>query len=108
MFQARQGDIYFRSVDKVPTKGTKKKNDRILAYGEVTGHSHQIVSPALSELEMVTDENGDIFVRSTGEEIKVGHDEHNIVTLPANKWICISRQREFDPLAENRQRRVLD
>ena len=62
MFQARQGDIYFRSVEKIPNKGIKKKNDRILAYGEVTGHSHQIVSPALSELEMVTDENGDIFV----------------------------------------------
>jgi hypothetical protein len=107
-FQARQGDIFFTTVKKLPTK-TKKKNDNILAYGEVTGHSHQIVSPALSELEMVTDEvSGDIFVKSLREEIKVGHDEHTTITLPANEWVKVSRQREYDPLAAEKQRRVAD
>lgn len=105
--QARQGDIFFKVVSSVPKK-VKKKTDNILAYGEVTGHSHKIVEPSLDQLEMVTDEQGDIFVRSADQEIKVWHDEHNVITLPANQWICVSRQREYDPLAENRQRRVLD
>jgi hypothetical protein len=73
-FQSRQGDIFFRSVSKLPPKGLKKKADAILAYGEVTGHSHQ----------------------------------HNTIVLPAGQWICVSRQREYDPLAANRERRVLD
>ncbi len=108
-FQARQGDIFFRSVDSLPKKANlKKKSDPILAYGEVTGHSHKIIEPALSELDMNTDENGDIYVRSESQEIKIWHDEHNVITLPANKWICITRQREYDPLAAEKERRVAD
>ena len=105
-FQARQGDIFFQQIDKLPSKGLKKKADAILAYGEVTGHSHQITT-AISDCESYVDEQGDIFIRSTNE-IKVGHDEHNTITLPAGQWICVSRQREYDPLAANRERRVLD
>jgi hypothetical protein len=106
MFQARQGDIFFKKVSKIPTKGLKKKTDAILAHGEITGHCHKITT-AISDCESYVDEQGDIYVRSS-KEIAVSHDEHNTVTLPANEWICVSRQREFDPLAENRQRRVLD
>lgn len=105
-FQARQGDIFFRSCG-VPPVGAVVKKDLVLAYGEVTGHSHKIISPSLSELEMVVDRNGDIFVR--GEvEISVGHDEHNVVTLPRGEWICISRQREYDCLAVEKERLVAD
>lgn len=105
-FQSRQGDIFFEAVDKLPTKGLKKKTDGILAYGEVTGHSHQITT-AVSDCESYVDEQGDIFIRSD-KDINVGHDEHSTIVLPANQWICVSRQREYDPLAANRERRVLD
>jgi hypothetical protein len=105
-FQARQGDIFFRVLDKIPTKGLKKKTDAILAYGELTGHSHKLTTP-ISDCESYVDEQGDIYIRSANE-IKVGHDEHNVITLPANQWICVSRQREFDPLAANRERLVAD
>jgi hypothetical protein len=45
-FQARQGDLFFRSISKLPEKANlNKKTDAILAYGEVTGHSHQITTP---------------------------------------------------------------
>lgn len=106
MFQARQGDIFFQAVNKLPSKGLKKKTDNILAYGEVTGHSHQITT-AISDCESFVDEQGDIFIRSA-TEIKVGHDEHSTITLPANQWICVSRQREYDYLSASRERRVLD
>lgn len=104
--QARQGDIFFKSVKKVPTK-TKKYDSNILAYGEVTGHSHKIISPSISEMESVVDEKGDIYVRSS-TEITVGHDEHDCINLPKNEWICITRQREYDPLAAEKERRVAD
>ena len=108
MFQARQGDIFFKVVDQLPQREMKKKSDNILAYGEVTGHSHQVISPSISEMEMQVDTNGDIYVLSEHEDIKIGHDEHNVVTLPKGKWICISRQREYDPLAIEKERKVAD
>jgi hypothetical protein len=108
-FQARQGDIFFRSISKLPEKvDLKKKRDAILAYGEVTSHAHKTISPPLEEMEMYTDENGDIYVMSKTEDIKVGHDEHNTITLPANEWICVSRQREYSPLEIERERKIRD
>lgn len=107
MFQARQGDIFFKSVKNAPKK-LKKHQGNILAYGEVTGHSHKIISPSVSKMESYVDENGDIYVLSTREEIRIGHDEHNEIVLPKNEWICISRQREYDPLAAEKERRVAD
>jgi len=105
-FSARQGDIWFEAVDKIPSKGLKKKTDAILAYGEQTGHSHSITT-AISDCESYVDEQGDIYIRSANE-IKVGHDEHNVINLPANQWICVSRQREYSPLEANRERLVAD
>jgi hypothetical protein len=107
-FQSRQGDLFFRSVSKIPSKGLKKKTDAIFAYGEVTTHAHKTISPPLDQMEMYTDENGDIFVMSKTEDIKVWHDEHNVVTLPANEWICVSRQREYSVLEAAREARVRD
>ena len=103
-FQARQGDIFFKKVSKIPTKGLKKKSDGILAYGEVTGHAHKI-STNISDCESYVDEKGDIYIRSD-KEINVGHDEHDTIVLPANEWICVSRQREYSPLEAERQRKV--
>ena len=105
-FMSRQGDIWFESVAKVPSKGLKKKTDAILAYGEMTGHSHSITTP-ISDCESYVDEQGDIYIRSD-KDIAVGHDEHNTITLPANEWICVSRQREYSPLEASRERRVAD
>lgn len=108
MFQARQGDIFFKTVDNIPQKQLKKKTDNILAYGEVTGHSHKIMSPAIADMQSFVDKNGDIYVLSEHEDIKIGHDEHDTITLPKGKWICVTRQREFDPLAAEKERRVAD
>jgi len=106
-FQARQGDLFFRSISKLPEKANfNKKTDAILAYEEVTGRSHSVTTP-ISDCESYVDENGDIYIRSD-KEMKVGHDEHNTITLPANEWVCVSRQREYDPLAADKQRRVAD
>ncbi len=105
--QARQGDIFFKTVKDIPNN-MKKKTDNILAYGEVTGHSHKIMSPSISEMQSFVDEKGDIYVLSEHEDIKIGHDEHDVITLPKNEWICVSRQREFDALSSSREKIVAD
>lgn len=104
--QARQGDIFFKKVESPPKKG-KKQLTNILAYGEVTGHTHKVVSPSISKCDSVVDENGDIYIKSK-TEIVVDHDEHGTITLEPNVWFCISRQREYDPLAAEKERQVAD
>jgi hypothetical protein len=105
--QARQGDIFFQVIKNVP-ENLKKHNSNILAYGEVTGHSHKIMTPSISEMDSFVNEKGDIYVRSMTTDIVVGHDEHNSITLPKGEWICVTRQREYDPLAADKQRKVAD
>lgn len=106
MFQARQGDIFFEAVKK--PRGSKKGIQPVIAYGEVTGHAHRIISPSMDQLQSYVDENGDIYVLSTQEEIKVGHEEHGPITLPPNQWYHIFRQREYDPNAAAKERQVAD
>jgi hypothetical protein len=107
-FQARQGDIFFQSCKKPNLANLKRKSDNILAFGEVTGHSHVVKSHKAGEYESYIDENGDIYMFSSDKALEVGHDEHNVITIPTGEWICVSRQREFDPLAADKQRRVAD
>lgn len=107
-FQARQGDIMFRAVDGPPKAANRKpRSDKVLAYGEVTGHCHQMIEPPLAELEQYETEEG-IYVFSKDHEIKIGHDEHNVVTLPKSTWVLVTRQREYDPVAAEKERRVQD
>jgi len=106
--QARQGDVFFEVVTSLPKKDQlKRKNDPILAYGEVTGHSHKIMSPPMSEVESYVDKSGDIFVKSD-QPITVGHDEHDTITLDPGQLYCITIQREYDPAAAEKERRVSD
>jgi hypothetical protein len=104
-FQARQGDIL--AFSKNPPSKTKPFVGNVIAYGEVTGHSHRIMSPPMEQCDSVVDEKGDIYIRSQSS-IVMGHDEHGSITFPANQWICLTRQREFDPLAAERERKVQD
>lgn len=107
--QARQGDIFFEVVSNFKkTASMKQKTDNVLAYGEVTGHSHKVIEPSISECESYVDEKGDIYIMSRTTPIIVGHDEHNQITMPANTWICVTRQREYDPINEMRERKVAD
>ena len=107
-FLARQGDILFRGCKKPDLAKLKKKSDNILAFGEVTGHSHAVKSHAVGTYDSYVDEKGDIYMFAGDKPIEVGHDEHNIITIPQGQWVCVSRQREYDVLSVQKERRVAD
>jgi len=108
-FQARQGDIFFREVKAPPSgKGLALRQSGVLALGEVTGHRHAIRSPSWNQMLMYEDNEGGIYLFSEAEPIQVGHEEHDTITLPAGTWVHVYGQREYDPLAAERERRVLD
>lgn len=100
-FQARQGDLLFEVV-KVPPKGCQPRLSKILAYGEATGHAHTLQG---NVQELVEDEKN---IYCFGEDLKVIHEEHDLMALPKKEWIKVTQQREYDPLAKNRERKVVD
>ena len=69
----------------------QKRNDRVLAEGEVTGHAHIALD---STVEIFGEGIEREMVAPNGTEIT--HEEHGPLTIPAGEW-DISRQREIDP-----------
>ena len=91
---ARQGDILFVRIDKLPSN-LKKAKDGIVAFGEVTGHAHRVVEQ--DGVAVLESEGGDKFVEAT-ESWKVTHDEHGPIEFKAGTY-KVARQREYTPEA---------
>ena len=106
---------YSKSGGNVIDYNTQSHNNPILAFGEVTGHLHQIhMKDMLAEAEVTLHmsrwgEAGkdvpDAFeVRE--EPITITHEEHNPLDVPPGKYV-VRIVREFDHIA-GRSRYVAD
>jgi len=109
-FLARQGDVLVRAVDAAT--GTKlqeiwetgraklieRDNGRVvLAYGEVTGHSHAFHSPKVA---MFMADRGLVGrYLKVDEAADLVHEEHDTITVPPGIYEVV-RQREYDESAE--------
>jgi hypothetical protein len=94
----RQGDVLFRRLRRLPTGKRTKRENGIIAFGEVTGHSHSL---AVEDRDVgeVLEMGARLFVhvrRSDRGGVSVVHDEHAPVTLPAGNFEVII-QREYTP-----------
>lgn len=89
--QYRHGDLLIEPVAKVPsgTKKTKKSKERILAYGEVTGHAHRLSAGVVTELNGVT-------YFTTEVETTLTHEEHGPITFKPGAY-KVTHQREYSP-----------
>ncbi len=85
----RQGDILLVKTDKIQGNlvGTGR---RILAYGEVTGHSHVLDG----DVKYYDNGNG-LLIAQVSSESKLTHEEHGMINVPEGDYLVI-RQREFD------------
>ena len=81
MKQIRQGDVLLQTVKSVPSGAVEIEGDVILAYGEVTGHAHQIKLPA-SERHKVRywNANAERFLQVI-ERVCLTHEEHGEIVL---------------------------
>ena len=80
----QQGDVVIRPIDSYPGGEIKlddQAKDKILAFGEVTGHKHQIIE---GEAEVFWILNK-LYINAL-TECKVSHEEHNEVILPAGRY----------------------
>ena len=102
-FIARQGDVLIRQVDLIPEGGKQEKRDNkriVLAYGEVTGHTHAIHNKNV--FMVVVNDNRYLKVLEPSELV---HEEHDTIHIPIGNYEVI-RQREYDD--ENEFRVVAD
>lgn len=90
----RQGDVLLKTVDKIPNN-LDKEDKCILAYGEVTGHKHQILKNG-----MLMKNKDKSYLKMIDDGI-LKHEEHSAINVPKGEYEVII-QREFDLLGEVR------
>src|SRR4030065_772650 len=92
----RQGDVLIKEVSQ--TSGTlTDKGKKILAYGEVTGHTHELIGKGVEFF----DDEGRVFV-SVPDTASLVHQEHAELEIPQGQYKVII-QREFDIVEGTRQ-----
>lgn len=97
----QQGDVLLFAVDKLPAIA-QRREDGVLAEGEVTGHAH--VAEGL-DVEVYEDDDGVLWM-SAPNGATVTHEEHKPISLPEGSY-RIGAVREYDYLREE-TRRVYD
>lgn len=88
----RQGDVLLKPIDSIPS-GATETEERILARGETTGHSHKLTGKA-----KVYNNNGQLLVLAE-QGVKLVHEEHKQIEIPQGTYEVV-RQREYNPIAE--------
>jgi hypothetical protein len=97
----RQGDVLFRQIKALPKGEKKKRENATVAYGEVTGHSHQLATEDREVAEVLEIGEGlYVHVTAAGVRIEGGativHEEHGPITLPPGNYE-VTIQREYSP-----------
>jgi hypothetical protein len=100
----RQGDVLLVPTTKKPSARAQRVTDKgrvILAYGEVTGHAHEVVGvdnvDNVPPMELFREPDGRrLLVISKPAALR--HEEHGAIDLAVGGYEVI-RQREYSPEA---------
>jgi hypothetical protein len=96
----RHGDVLIATARSIPPDARRRPGS-VVAYGEITGHSHRFQEPDSVEL---WEHNDVVYVNVLAESAAIVHEEHRPISIPRGVhrvWI----QREYTPQAI---RRVVD
>ena len=101
---AHQGDVIIQRIEQLPTTAKKQEIEKsiVLAYGEVTGHCHQIATP--KEVNVYIEGARQFLEVCYVQGATITHEEHAPITLDPGIYE-ISIQAEYFPQAV---RSVLD
>ena len=105
MEHIRHGDVSVHKTDKVEGKKQKHNGSVILAWGETTGHNHQIVveNPVNLEVYRISENEWTLVLKS---EAKLTHPEHKTLTIQPGTW-RVGKEREVDWFSQT-TREVID
>src|SRR3990167_3404519 len=100
-----QGDISLIVCEQIKGKVIKHSGEYILALGETTGHAHKIKVAEPSQMVVIKDEAGNLFLHLLGEGT-LTHEEHGTHKVSPG-WYKLGHEREHSYF-ENETRRVID
>lgn len=81
----QQGDVLLFKIDELPSKLTPH-HEPVVAYGEVTGHSHKLKGKAIvlkSKPKKGEEEETYVDVQ---EDSTIEHEEHKPIKIPKGKY----------------------
>lgn len=90
----RHGDILIKEIKELP-KNLKEQDNGVLAYGEVTGHSHELEG---GKYRVLVDDSNKKFLEIM-EATMLRHQEHKTITIAPAKYEIII-EKEYDPFSE--------
>ncbi len=93
----RHGDVLIASTTSIPAAASMRPG-MVLAYGEITGHSHRVHDPHSAE---VWEHGGVLFLKVVADSATIIHEEHQPITLPRGLY-RVWMQREYTPQAIRR------
>lgn len=93
----RQGDLAITPITKLPDNLKETKNS-VLAYGEITGHKHQLLERIEGQFRVFQDEK-DNTILDINQPTDLVHEEHKTITIEKGFYI-IRREREYDYVGE--------
>ena len=98
----RHGDVDIIAVIK-PAKLKREvfEGEYVLAYGEVTGHSHRLIGTKDS-VNMYRDETGALILNVLGKAV-LTHEEHKEIEI-APGWYRVNYEREYNYWGNSTQR----
>jgi len=100
----RHGDVVINKVEEL--KGFNPRKNNVLAYGEVTGHSHKVLPKTKEDIvEVFENEKGELAFRVNGVAV-VTHEEHKTIEIGTGIY-RINQEREYDYF-QLESRKVID
>jgi len=98
----RQGDVFVKRTKKQPSEQAKAIADgvrTILAYGEVTGHAHEVIGVGNDDpvpAQQLFEEPDGTRLLVVRRDAELRHEEHGAIALGKGTYEVI-RQREYAP-----------
>lgn len=106
---ARQGDVLIQRIpeDSIDLSKATRIDNTVLAYGEVTGHKHQVVPIETSNDNAIIGENkaaelfrlddsGTLYLRVNASTARLQHEEHGPIIFKQGLY-KIGIQQEYTP-----------
>jgi hypothetical protein len=94
----RHGDVLIQAAATLP-EGAVRRSGSVLAYGEVTGHSHRVEASESAELWWV-EESDSLYLRVLAPT-RIVHEEHRPIPLGPGIY-RVWQQREYVPPSQRR------
>ena len=107
---SRSGDINFRPIKELPSglKEIKHDGSHITARGEATGSVHKLAANKVSDMRLMTDEKGEVYLEVLNSIKHTHTHDHETITIFPGIYKRVP-EREIDNFSsEYLVRRVMD